>query len=151
MKIKYFIITAVFLSFILLLLFNQANQSEENNPDHQQQQAISDARSAGKGIHLAYLQCYALGHDKRKCLSRLTAKYIDQKLRDKIHYTTNYQYEAEKLGFIHFLQEKGVDCDELQTSPRFSQDTGSYIAKCTNGRIYLLKFDDAMKEWRLIK
>lgn len=152
MKIKYIIIAAIFLSFILLLSnFNQANQSEGNNPERQQQQAISDARNADRDVHLAYLQCYALGNDKRRCLSQLIANYIDQELRDKIHYTMNYQYEAERLGFVHFLQEQGADCDELRTGPKFFQDTESYVAKCTNGKIYLLKFDDTSKEWKFVK
>jgi len=35
--------------------------------------------------------------------------------------------------------------------PKYTSETESYVAKCTNGNIYLLKFDYDKNTWLLIK
>ncbi|MBM3467134.1 MAG: hypothetical protein FJX70_04795 [Alphaproteobacteria bacterium] len=101
---------------------------------------------------LDYLQCYALAsQEKSKCLLKLNNKNIKPDLINHHIYTKNYVYQLEKLGFMQFLKNKGAVCDNIMEGPKYTSETESYIAKCTNGNIYLLKFDYEESKWLLIK
>jgi hypothetical protein len=110
--------------------------------DTQKEQAIIDAELTDTQTRLDYLQCYALAsREKSKCLLKLNNKNIKPELIKHHFYTNNYVYQLEKLGFMQFLKNKGVVCDNIMEGPKYTSETESYIAKCTNGNIYLLKFD----------
>ena len=81
----------------------------------------------------------------------LNNKNIKAELIRHHFYTNNYVYQLEKLGFMQFLKNKGAVCDKITEGPKYTSETESYVAKCTDGNIYLLKFDYDENTWLLVK
>ena len=52
---------------------------------------------------------------------------------------------------MQFLKNKGAVCDKIMEAPIYTSETESYVAKCTDGNIYLLKFDYQQDKWLLVK
>ncbi len=144
-------------SAILCLMFCLSSCQIEGVQKQQtnKNQAIEDAKAPNHETHLDYLQCYALNHQEKKdCVKKLTNKYIEIKFRENIHYTSSFQYEAEKQGFIQFLKNKGRPCDSIKSSPKYVLEIESYVVKCNNiniSAVYLLRFDYEKKEWNIVK
>jgi hypothetical protein len=127
-------------------------KGETDKWNTQKEQAFIDAELTDTQTRLDYLQCYALAsREKSKCLLKLNNKNIKPELINHHIYTKNYVYQLEKLGFRQFLKNKGAVCDNIMEGPKYTSETESYIAKCTNGNIYLLKFDYEESKWLLIK
>ena len=127
-------------------------KGETDKWDAQKEQAIIDAELTDSQTRLDYLQCYALAsQEKSKCLLKLNNKNIKPDLINHHIYTKNYVYQLEKLGFRQFLKNKGAVCDKIIEGPKYTSETESYVAKCTNGNIYLLKFDYEEDKWLLMK
>ena len=107
------------------------------------------ATNSSDNIHLAYLQCYAL-QDKQVCLIKLAAEYIDKKYQQDEEYKTAFQYEAEKLGFLAFLRKQNLPCKSISKGPKFIDQEKAYQVICDCNHHYLMRFDYAKKEWKLI-
>jgi len=133
-------------------ILSSCGKSETDKWDTQKEQAITDAESTDAQTRLDYLQCYALAsREKSKCLLKLNNKNIKPELINHHIYTKNYVYQLEKLGFMQFFKNKGAVCDKITEGLIYTNQTESYVAKCTNGNIYLLKFDYVESKWLLIK
>lgn len=117
------------LSLILSPRNRDRNQAQQTQKD--QQQSTKDARAARRHLHERYMQYSALSpQEKIERLKNLIQEHIRPDLRHKSDYTNHYQYEAERLGFAHFLRYRGMECDSLQINPEFVEEAKSYIAKC---------------------
>ena len=133
-------------------ILSSCGKGEIEKWEEEKEQALIDAEFTDTQTRLDYLQCYALSsQEKSKCLLKLNNKNIKAELIRHHFYTNNYVYQLEKLGFMQFLKNKGAVCDNLMEGPKYTSETESYIAKCTNGNIYLLKFDYEESKWLLIK
>ena len=133
-------------------ILSSCGKGETDKWDAQKEQAIKDAESTNAQTRLDYLQCYALAsREKSKCLLNLNNKNIKPELLKHLMYTKNYVYQLEKLGFMQFLKNKGAVCDKIMEGPKYTSETESYIAKCRDGNIYLLKFDYEQDKWLLVK
>ena len=133
-------------------ILSACEKGETDKWNTQKEQAFIDAESTDTQTRLDYLQCYALAsREKSKCLLKLNNKNIKPELINHHIYTKNYVYQLEKLGFRQFLKNKGAVCDNIMEGPKYTSETESYVAKCTNGNIYLLKFDYDKNTWLLIK
>ncbi|MCE2731301.1 MAG: hypothetical protein LW599_04350, partial [Rickettsiaceae bacterium] len=120
--------------------------------EEEKEQALIDAEFTDTQTRLDYLQCYALtSQEKSKCLLKLNNKKIKPELIKHHFYTNNYVYQLEKLGFMQFLKNKGAVCDKIAEGPKYTSETESYVAKCTDGNIYLLKFDYEESKWLFLK
>jgi len=133
-------------------VLSSCGKGETDKWNTQKEQAFIDAESTDTQTRLDYLQCYALAsREKSKCLLKLNNKNIKPELINHHIYTKNYVYQLEKLGFMQFLKNKGAVCDKIIEGPKYTSETESYVAKCTNGNNYLLKFDYEKSKWLLIK
>lgn len=138
---------------IILLIFSiftlcSCSQKAQKQQASDHWQAIIDARGARPEIHDAYLQCYALHpKEKKECTRQLAGKYLPKEQQANSQYAKSYQYEAEKLGFMNFLHEKGLSCDHLVASPTFIDSVKSYLVICQNNNHYLVSFDYKTKLW----
>ena len=141
------------LSIILAsCVLSSCGKSETDKWDAQKEQAFIDTESTDTQTRLDYLQCYALSfQEKSKCLLKLNNKNIKPELIKHPFYTNNYVYQLEKLGFVQFLKNKGAVCDKIMDGPIYTNQTESYVAKCTNGNVYLLKFDYEESKWLFLK
>ena len=141
----------VLINFKILLLVFSLSSCVGNNlqsPQQDKQRAKKDAKNASSETHFAYLQCYALNpKEKQNCLTGLKNKYISPELRRNTNYTTSFQYEAEKLGFMQFLKNKNFPCNNIKNGPQYSKETESYVVKCSENKLYLLRFDYEEGEW----
>lgn len=143
------IIFIIFLFILSILILCSCNQEQSRQQTLNKKQAIIDARHATNEVHLEYLRCYALSpKEKQTCTRQLTQKYLPKEWQNNIYYTTNYQYEAEKQGFVKFLYNNKLACNNLTTSPIFIDATKAYLVICHNGNKYFLKFDYKTKEWK---
>ena len=133
-------------------ILSSCGKGETDKWDAQKEQAINDAESTAVQTRLDYLQCYALAsREKSKCLLKLNNKNIKPELLKHLMYTKNYVYQLEKLGFMQFLKNKAAVCDKIMEGPKYTSETESYVAKCRDGNIYLLKFDYEEDKWLLLK
>ena len=133
-------------------ILSSCGKGETDKWDAQKEPAFIDAESTDTQTRLDYLQCYALAsREKSKCLLKLNNKNIKPELINHHIYTKNYVYQLEKLGFIQFLKNKGAACDKITEGPIYTSETESYVAKCTDGNIYLLKFDYDENTWLFLK
>ena len=99
-------------------------------------------------VHLDYLGCYALDvKEKTKCVNVLNKKHIIPKWRIKETYTKNFQYTAEKLGFINFLNNKNLPCKTMNEGPVFDKEHNAYEVKCLPENKYFMQFNYKTKEW----
>ena len=89
------------------------------------QQAMLDARSENKEVHLAYLQCYGLPKtDKKSC--RRKAAALTQSGRSDANawdYILPFDYEAERLGFAAFLKDAGKPCAGVDQGPQYNDQS----------------------------
>jgi len=114
--------------------------------------AIVDARNAPKELHLEYLNCYPLPRlEKNRCICKAATKTNITHDASSWDYIHPYNYEAEKLGFIAFIQDQGKKCDGLDQGVLFSEKEKSYIVNCIDGNRHLMKFDRENKQWSLIE
>lgn len=117
-----------------------------------QQTAINDARDAGKDLHLAFLQCYALPNmDKKNCqrdAGNSNRKYADAVTWD---YILPFRYEAEKLGFTAYLNDHGKSCKTINDGPVFDTERKSYVVHCASGETYHMHFNSRENAWHLEK
>src|ERR1044071_2689269 len=133
---------------IPLLILSSCDQSEIDKWNKHKEQAVVDAKAIAPEVHLAYLQCYALNYsDKIKCVRKLTDKYIDAQYKNNPHYTSSFQHEAEKLGFLAFLSNAQQSCDYIEAGPEFLNAAKAYLVTCNNGKIYFLKFNYDKNVW----
>ena len=133
-------------------ILSSCGKGETDKWDAQKEQAITNAESTNAKTPLDYLQCYALAsREKSKCLLNLNNKNIKPELLKHLMYTKNYVYQLEKLGFMQFLKNKAAVCDKIMEGPKYTSETESYVAKCRDGNIYLLKFDYEQDKWLLVK
>jgi hypothetical protein len=112
--------------------------------------AIQNARNQGKEVHLAYLQCYALRDiDKKDCKRK--AKNLAKNRQDARtwEYILPFDYEAERLGFKAFLQNKGKSCSGVDQGPKYNKERNAYDVICTDGKQYGMRFDSKKTEWKL--
>jgi len=149
MKKIQFTVLSVILSSVIL---SSCGKDEIEKWEEEKEQALIDAEFTDAQTRLDYLQCYALAlQEKSKCLLKLNNKKIKPELLKHHFYTNNYVYQLEKLGFMQFLKNKGAVCDKITEGPKYTSETESYVAKCTDGNIYLLKFDYDENTWLLVK
>ncbi len=133
-------------------ILSSCGKDEIEKWEEEKEQALIDAEFTDTQTRLDYLQCYALAlQEKSKCLLKLNNKNIKPELLKHLMYTKNYVYQLEKLGFMQFLKNKGAVCDKITEGPKYTSETESYVAKCTDGNIYLLKFDYDENTWLLVK
>jgi hypothetical protein len=133
-------------------ILSSCERDEIQKWEEEKEQAITDAEFTDAQTHLDYLQCYALSsQEKSKCLLKLNNKKIKPELIKHHFYTNNYVYQLEKLGFVQFLKNKGAVCDRITEGPKYTSETESYVAKCRDGNIYLLKFNYEEDKWLLVK
>ena len=64
-------------------------------------------------------------------------------------YKEKFQFEAEKLGFKYFLNDKGLSCDAVQHSPLFDDREEAYLIVCSSDKKYYMQFDYDNKQWDL--
>ena len=103
-------------------------------------------------VHKAYLNCYALNEAaKKQCLKELAVKYITGSKKDDKEYVTAFQFEAEKLGFKHFLNNNKLSCKEVIGGPMFDVHKKAYIVTCKPTLEYHMHFDYSAKEWKLLE
>lgn len=113
--------------------------------------AKSNARMIIQEIPLKYLSCYALEPEpKKKCISKLSKKYISPRLRNVPEYVEAFQFEAEKLGFSYFLNREGLKCESIINGPKFQEDKQAYKVRCMSNTKYYMRFDYAKGEWLLV-
>ncbi len=141
--------------FILPLLsiffFTACNDSHIEKQNALKKQAIIDATNMTAQIHESYLNCYALNYqNKIQCVSKLNKQYLAPDKLDSAHYKSAFQYEAEKQGFINFLQKSNIACNVLEESPKFIQEAKSYIVQCDNN-LHFLRFDYLKEKWVVVK
>ena len=113
--------------------------------------AINDARQAGTKLHLAFLQCYALKDvDKKSC--QTAAGNTNQRYADAVNweYIRPFRYEAERLGFKAFLNNKNKACQTLNEGPQFNTETKNYAVNCAKGKTYHMRFDYKKGQWHLV-
>jgi hypothetical protein len=133
-------------------ILSSCGKDEIEKWEEEKDQALIDAEFTDTQTRLDYLQCYALSsQEKSKCLLKLNNKKIKPELLKHHFYTNNYVYQLEKLGFMQFLKNKGAVCDKITEGPKYTSETESYVAKCRDGNIYLLKFDYDEDKWLLVK
>lgn len=133
------------------LLLSSCGQDTFDEWDKARQQAILDSRQLGEDIHNRYFKCYALPHLKKAvCIQSLKTHNIDQKWQNNIHYTSAFQYEAERLGFLDFLKQHHLSCDYIERGPKFINVDQAYKVICQNGNSYNLKFNYNTQEWSLV-
>ena len=114
--------------------------------------AINDARQAPKELHQAFLKCYALKDvDKKRC--QRTAGETNQRYKDASNweYILPFRYEAERIGFKEFLNEKGKTCSELNKGPKFDSKLKVYVVECSNDNQYHMRWDSQESAWYLEK
>jgi hypothetical protein len=147
-KIQFTTISVILSSGIL----TSCGKGEIEKWEEDKEQALIDAKFTDTQTRLDYLQCYALVvQEKSKYLLKLNNKNIKPELIKHHFYTNNYVYQLEKLGFMQFLKNKGAVCDRITEGPKYTSETESYVAKCTNGNVYLLKFDYEESKWLFLK
>lgn len=109
------------------------------------------AKAVKAEIHNEYLQCYALQpKNKKQCVFQLNKKYLKKHSSDQ-EYRLSFQYEAEKLGFKHFLTRKKLRCNDIKDGPNYENKHQAYLVKCGSNQNYLMQFDYYNKEWSLKK
>ena len=112
--------------------------------------AIADARAADKDIHLAFLQCYGLwNNEKDKCQRIVGKQHARYDAASSWDYIRPFRHEAERLGFKHFLNEKGKRCERVDEGPQYNDDQGAYIVNCTSGEQYTMQFNREALTWSL--
>ena len=141
----------VILFLSIVILSNCA--AKESNTRLIKQNAVNDARSRSKEIHLAYLQCYPLSkEDKKAC--QLGVQH-NNKLHERygassVEYAKTYDYEAERLGFAEFIRNKGQICERVDQGPKFDISSKTYEVICVDGNNYNMKFIHNNGKWNLI-
>ena len=60
-----------------------------------------------------------------------------------------FQYEAEKLGFKHFLNDAGKNCNSVNYDPEYDHEQEAYLVKYADDISYHMQFDYQNKLWRL--
>ena len=109
-----------------------------------------DTKYFQKHVHKHYLDCYALDEDsKAACVDRLNEKYILKRFWDNPDYLVSFQYQAEKLGFKHFINDAGKPCDAINEGPIFDDQEQRYIVKCKGENIYYMRFNYETTQWQL--
>ena len=100
-------------------------------------------------IQAEYFNCYPLNKsDKKQCIQELNKKYLKEHLSD-IVYLTSFQYEAEKLGFKHFLNGVDKECESVNYGPEYDHKEEAYLVKCMDDKIYYMEFDYQNRLWKL--
>ncbi len=93
-----------------------------------------------------YLACYALDKlAKKKCTDKLAKKYTIAGKTD----IQKFQFEAEKIGFKNFLNEKGKLCESIDNGPEFVKSENAYIVWCKPSQLYFMQFDYDKKQWSI--
>ena len=142
--------TRKFQTLIFLLLLTACDQNEDR----------STAEYLGKFsaglmlpiVHTAYLNCYALNKEaKSECLKELATKYISDSRKNDEEYITAFEFESEKLGFKHFLNNHELPCEEVVGGPMFSATHKAYIVTCKPNQEYRMHFNYSTKEWQLLE
>lgn len=78
-----------------------------------------------------YLACYALpAPAKNQC-------------------TENARFEAERLGFKSFLNDRGLSCESVDEGPEFIEDRRAYLVKCSSGQQYFMRFNYETNDWEI--
>ncbi len=114
------------------------------------QAGINDARNAGKELHLAFLQCYALQEvDKKNCQRMAGSNNPSYAAAVTWDYIRPFRYEAEKLGFKAFLNDQGKTCKAINDGPMYDADQKAYAVNCTSGQTYYMRFDTKEVAWQL--
>lgn len=109
-----------------------------------------DAKYSQKHIHKQYLDCYALDKSsKATCVDELNKEHISLNLQKNSKYLADFQYEAEKRGFKHFLNSSGKICDVIDEGPRFDSNKHRYVVRCISENVYFMSFNYETKEWQL--
>ncbi|MFK7967604.1 MAG: hypothetical protein AB8B68_00305 [Rickettsiaceae bacterium] len=115
-----------------------------------QGEATYQAKVVKHEIHLDYLNCYPLSKDdKKQCVKILNKQYAKNHLSDS-HYLQFFQYEAEKLGFKHFLNNADKNCEKVSYGPEFEPEKQAYLVKCKPDQQYFMTFNYQTKTWCLI-
>ena len=140
-------IIAMITASIILPIDSDKSESHHNTNNLS---PIEDVQSLTSIVHLNYLDCYALDEDsKATCVDKLNEKYILKRFWDNPDYLVSFQYQAEKLGFKHFINDAGKPCDVINEGPIFDDKEQRYIVKCESGKTYLMHFDYDKKEWQV--
>jgi hypothetical protein len=144
------IIQGIILSLLLsLVLVTNASADDEQ----EKEQGINDAMKSDLSIHQAYLKCYALlKPDKLKCSENIISKNkakLSQNLLSSNIYITSFAYEAERLGFLWFLQNEKLHCDAIDEGPSYNYKREAYEVLCRNGNKYYMRFDYSENLWHL--
>ena len=137
-------------TLIFSLLLTACDQSEDRST--LEYQGKFNARLMISAVHTAYLNCYALNKEaKSECLKELKTKYISGPKKDDEEYITAFQFESEKLGFKHFLNNHELPCEEVVGGPMFSATHKAYIVTCKPTLEYRMHFNYSTKEWQLLE
>ncbi len=115
------------------------------------ERAVTDARRQPKVVHMEYLQCYALEKlDKDFCQRAIRKNINGVKEAASWEYIIPFNYEAEKLGFAAFLQDKGKKCASINEGPEFVRDKKAYAVKCAGGKNYSMRYNSENQKWVLL-
>jgi hypothetical protein len=135
----------LFLTLTLLLT------SCGDEPPTDEQRGVYTAKSTRHDITYEYLQCYALNaEEKRQCIDPLNAQYPNHHGKESQEYIKAYQFESEKLGFKHFLNNLNLKCEKIEEGPLFVEEKQAYLVKCKPKNQYLMRFDYESNQWQLI-
>lgn len=133
---------------MILLFFNiltSIAQALENSEELIKQKESFDAKAAASAIHEEYFQCYALNPEEKLQCSKKNLKnhklMLYEKLKSNPLYTTAFIHEAERLGFVWFLNTRKLSCDRIDEGPVFNETLKAYNVFCKNGNTYHLEFD----------
>ena len=117
-----------------------------------QSTAIDDARRAPEGLHLGYLNCYALQEaDKKNCRNYISHVHKRRAGVSSWDYILPFDYEAERLGFAAFLRNKGKSCENVNDGPKYDLNKKAYIVNCVGGQRNLMRFNRKKGEWQLVR
>jgi hypothetical protein len=137
---------------VLLLALNLASYSEAADFSSPEFLGKSNAKSMIAEVHNAYLHCYPLNASaKNACLKELALKYISEKQKINSEYVRAFQFEAEKLGFKHFLNDLKLPCEQVNGGPEFIEAKKAYLVKCVPNHQYHMQFDYKDKKWIILK
>ena len=114
--------------------------------------AIADARQASKEVHLAYLQCYALPKPKKSnCQRKISGRSQARGNASNWEYILPYNYQAERLGFVAFLRDRGKPCSGVIEGVRYHRKQKAYVVNCTDGNRYHMRFIRKVRQWDLVE
>ncbi len=145
---KHILITT---TLTLLLTVTGCVSLTESEANALKQQAREDAKNAPESEHLAYLQCYALHPMKKRSCKRGFARSEPRSHSRLSEYTLPYDYEAERLGFVHFIRTHGKPCDGIDQGVLFDKEHNAYKATCTDNNSYFLHWDNDNQTWQMVE